>query len=80
MIKNMTTCMHDEMIKNYETLILYILKGIEIIELRRIIWEKIFNDYESENILNQEWYEIDLQDLYLDNERIEWYDLEINSD
>ena len=76
----MTTYMHDEMIKNYETLILYILKGIEIIELRRIIWEKIFNDYESEDILNQEWYEIDLQDLYLDNERIEWYDLEINSD
>jgi len=72
--------MHDEMIKNYETLILYILNGIEIIELRRIIWEKIFNDYESEDILNQEWYEIDLQDLYLDNERIEWYDLEINSD
>ena len=36
----MTTYMHDEMIKNYETLILYILKGIEIIELRKIIWEK----------------------------------------
>ena len=72
--------MHDEMIKNYETLILYILNGIEIIELRRIIWEKIFDDYELEDILNQEWYEIDLQDLYLDNERIEWYDLEINSD
>ena len=68
------------MIKNYETLILYVLKDIKIIELRRIIWEKIFNDYESEDILNQEWYEIDLQDLYLDNERIEWYDLEINSD
>ena len=76
----MTTYMHDEMIKSYETLILYILNGIEIIELRRIIWEKIFDDYESEDILNQEWYEIDLQDLYLDNERIEWYDLEINSD
>ena len=76
---NMTTYMHDEMIKNYETLILYILKGIEIIELRRIIWEKIFNN-ELEDTLNQEWYEIDLQDLYLDNERIEWYDLEINSD
>jgi len=76
----MTTYMHDEMIKSYETLILYILNGIEIIELRRIIWEKIFDDYELEDILNQEWYEIDLQDLYLDNERIEWYDLEINSD
>ena len=74
----MTTYMHDEMIKNYETLILYVLKNIEIIELRRIIWEKIFNDYESEDILNQEWYEIDLHDL--DLERIEWYDLEINSD
>ncbi|WP_223677329.1 hypothetical protein [Escherichia coli] len=72
--------MHDEMIKNYETLILYVLKDIKIIELRRIIWEKIFDDYESVDILNQEWYEIDLQDLYLDNERIEWYDLEINSD
>ncbi|MCQ8082149.1 hypothetical protein NP492_23800 [Salmonella enterica] len=69
--------MHDEMIKNYKTLILYILKGIKIIELRRIIWEKIFNN-ESEDILNQQWYEIDLHDL--DFERIEWYDLEINSD
>ena len=53
-VKNMTTYMHDEMIKNYETLILYILTGIEIIELRRIIWEKIFDDYELEDILNQE--------------------------
>ncbi len=42
----MTTYMHDEMIKSYKTLILYILKDIEIIELRRTIWEKIFNDYE----------------------------------
>ena len=75
----MTTYMHDEMVKSYETLILYILNGIEIIELRRIIWEKIF-DYESVDILNQEWFEINLQDLYLDNERIKWYDLEINSD
>ena len=75
----MTTYLHNEMIKNYETLILYVLKDIKIIELRRIIWEKIFNN-EPEDILNQEWYEIDLQDLYLDNERIEWYDLEINSD
>ena len=74
----MTTYMHDEMIKIYETLILYILNGIEIIELRRIIWEKIFNDKESEDILNQQWYEIDLHGL--DLERIEWYDLEINSD
>ncbi len=56
------------------------LNNIEIIELRRLIWEKIFNDNESEDLLNQQWYEIDLQDLYLDNERIEWYDLEINSD
>ena len=39
---------------------------------------KIFNDNESEDILNQQWYEIDLHDL--DLERIEWYDLEINSD
>ena len=77
MIKNMTTYVHDEMIKNCETLILYILKGIEIIELRRIIWEKIFNDNESEDILSQQLCEIDLHDL--DLERIEWYDLEINS-
>ena len=76
----MNTYLHDKMIKDYETLILYILKDIEIIELRRIIWEKIFNDDELEDILNQQWYEIDLHDLYLDNERIEWYDLEINSD
>ena len=74
----MTTYMHDEMIKSYETLILYILNGIEIIELRRIIWEKIFNYNKSEDILNQQWYEIDLYNL--DYERTEWYDLEINSD
>ena len=74
----MTTYMHDEMIKSYETLILYILNGIKIIELRRIIWEKIFNGNESEDILNQQLYEIDLHNL--DLERIEWYDLEINSD
>ena len=74
----MTTYLHNEMIKNYETLILYVLKDIKIIELRRIIWEKIFNN-EPEDILNQKWYEIDLHDL--DYERIEWYDLlEINSD
>ena len=73
----MTTYLHNEMIKNYETLILYVLKDIKIIELRRIIWEKIF-DNEPEDILNQQWYEIDLHDL--DYERIEWYDLEINSD
>jgi len=73
----MTTYLHNEMIKNYETLILYVLKDIKIIELRRIIWEKIFNN-EPEDILNQQWYEIDLHDL--DYERIEWYDLEINSD
>uniref|UniRef100_A0A0V0IBV3 Putative ovule protein n=1 Tax=Solanum chacoense TaxID=4108 RepID=A0A0V0IBV3_SOLCH len=78
MIKNMTTYVHDEMIKNYETLILYILKDIKIIELRRIIWKKIFNDNESEDILNQQGYEIDLHDLGY--ERIEWYDLEINLD
>ena len=76
----MTTYMHDEVIKSYETLILYMLNNIEIIELRRLIWEKIINDNESEDILNQQWYEIDLQDLYLDNERIKWYDLKINSD
>ena len=74
----MTTYMHDEMVKSYETLILYILNGIKIIELRRIIWEKIFNGNESEDILNQQLYEIDLHNL--DLERIEWYDLEINSD
>ena len=49
----MNTYIHDEMIKSYKILILYILKGIKIIELRRIIWEKIFNDDESEDILNQ---------------------------
>jgi len=45
---NMTTYLHDEMILTYETLIIYILKDIEIIELRRIIWYKIFNFEELE--------------------------------
>ena len=41
---------------------LKILKDIKIIELRRLIWDKIF-DNEPEDILNQQWYEIDLHDL-----------------
>ena len=58
-------------------MILYILKDIEIVDIKRIIWEKIF-DHDIEDILNQEWYEIDLQEL--DIERIDIYDLEIDSD
>ena len=68
--------MYDEM-KSYKTLILYILKDIEIVDIKRIIWEKIC-DHDIEDILNQEWYEIDLQEL--DIERIDIYDLEIDSD
>lgn len=34
---------------------------------------KIFNDNEPEDILNKQWYEIDLRDL--DYEKIEWYEL-----
>jgi len=44
--------LHDEMILSYKTLILYILKNIEIIDLRRIIWEKIFEE-EEEELINQ---------------------------
>ena len=44
----MPTYLHEEMLNNYKILILYILKDLKIIELRRIIWEKIFT-YEEEN-------------------------------
>ena len=50
----MTTYIHDDMLKSYETLILNILQGIEIIELRRIIWEKLVDDKERGDILNQQ--------------------------
>jgi len=46
-----------------------------LLNLREIIWKKIFND--EMELENQAWYEIDLQDLYLDTERIELYDLEM---
>jgi len=54
----MNISLHDEMILAYKTLILYILKDIDIIELKRIIWEKIFEE-EEEELINQLWYEID---------------------
>ena len=54
----MNIFLHDEMILAYKTLILYILKDIDIIELKRIIWEKIFEE-EEEELINQLWYEID---------------------
>ena len=54
----MNISLHDEMILAYKTLILYILKDIDIIELKWIIWEKIFEE-EEEELINQLWYEID---------------------
>jgi len=71
---NMTTYLHDKMILTYETLILYILKDIEIIELRRIIWDKIFN-FEELELATQTWYEID--EIDIDLERINISDLEL---
>ena len=63
----------DAMILNYKILVLYAIKNIEIIELRRMIWEKIF-DPEDEELMNQTWYEID--EIY-DLEQININDLEL---
>ena len=60
--------MYDE-IKSYKTLILYILKDIEIVDLKKELDGKKIFDHDIEDILNQEWYEIDSQKL--DIERID---------
>ena len=39
------------MIDNLKVLILYILRDIEIIDIKKIIWEKL-QDYEEEELLN----------------------------
>ncbi len=57
----------DAMILDYKILVLYALKNISIIELRKIIWEKIF-DYEELELATQTWYEIELHEIYTDSE------------
>ena len=46
------------MILTYKTLIMYILKDIKVIDLRGIIWNKIFEE-EEEELMNQVWYEFE---------------------
>lgn len=72
---NMTTYLHDEMILAYETLILYILKNIKIIELRRMIWEKVF-DLEELELATQTWYKIGEIDIDLERINISGLELE----
>jgi len=68
--------LQDVMILEYKTLILYILKNIKIIDLRKIIWNKIFEE-EEEELMNQEWYEFNLDRVEIEMLRFNLSDLEI---
>ena len=41
----MTTYLSDEMIDKFKILVLYVLKDIELVDIIKIIWEKIFDKY-----------------------------------
>ena len=41
----MNTYLSDEMVGKFKILVLYILKDIEIVDIRKIIWKKIFEKY-----------------------------------
>ena len=60
----MTNYLSDEMIDRFKIHVLYILKDIEIIEIRKLIWEKIF-DFKDE-LLNTEWIEHGLENIHFD--------------
>jgi len=68
--------LYDEMILAYKTLILYILKNIKVIDLRKIIWNKIFEEEEKE-LINQEWYEFELDRVEIEMLKFNLSDLEI---
>ena len=69
----MTNYLSDEMIDRVKILILYILKDIEIKDIRKLIWEKIFN-FEDE-LLNTEWIEQWLENIDFDGRYYysDWY-------
>ena len=41
----MTTYLSDEMVDKFKILVLYVLKDIEIVDMRKIILKKIFDKY-----------------------------------
>jgi len=64
--------LYEAMIQDYKILVLYVLKNIEIIDIRKTIWEKIF-DPETEELMKQEWFEID--EIWQDIDEIIGFDL-----
>ena len=64
--------LYEAMIQDYKILVLYVLKNIEIIDIRKVIWEKIF-DPETEELMNQEWFDID--EIWQDIDEIIEFDL-----
>ena len=65
------------MTDNFEVLVLYILGDIEIIDVKKIIWEKIFNIEDEELDINQ--IEDELGEIYLSDDN-HYYDLDNYSD
>jgi len=64
--------LYEAMIQDYKILVLYVLKNIEIIDIRKVIWEKIF-DPETEELMNQEWF--DINEIWQDIDEIIEFDL-----
>jgi len=64
--------LYEAIMQDYKILVLYVLKNIEIIDIRKIIWEKIF-DPEIEELMNQEWY--DINEIWQDIDEIIEFDL-----
>jgi len=64
--------LYETIMQDYKILVLYVLKNIEIIDIKKIIWEKIF-DPEIEELMNQEWY--DINEIWQDIDEIIEFDL-----
>ena len=43
----MNTYLSDEMVDKFKILVLYVLKDIEIVDIRKIIYEKVFHFMKS---------------------------------
>ena len=72
----MNIFLHDEMILNYKILILYVLRNIEIMELKQMIWQQIFEEEEEEliELMNQLWYEDEIPEFNLSDLEIQYSD------
>ena len=64
-ILKMNSYLPDEMKDEFKILVLYVLKDIEIVDTKKIIWEKIF-DIEDEELEN--WIEDQLEQIYLNDD------------